>query len=55
MRQAFEETFAEGHRRVILIGTDHPTLPSAWIREGFSFLEGGAPSCLVLPGMEGFT
>ncbi len=39
MQQAFEETFAAGRRRVILIGTDHPMLPSAWIQEGFSILE----------------
>ncbi len=39
MKQAFRETFAAGRRRVILIGTDHPTLPSAWIKEGFALLE----------------
>ncbi|MXW63721.1 MAG: glycosyltransferase [Bacteroidetes bacterium SB0662_bin_6] len=54
MRQAFEETFAEGHRRVILIGTDHPTLPSAWIREGFSLLEGGDAVVLGPTGDGGF-
>ena len=46
MQQAFEETFAAGRRRVILIGTDHPTLPSEWIQEGFSLL--GRQGAVVL-------
>ncbi len=54
MRQAFEETFAEGHRRVILIGTDHPTLSSAWIKEGFSLLEGQVAVVLGPTGDGGF-
>ena len=54
MRQAFEETFAEGYRRVILIGTDHPTLPSAWIKEGFSLLEGRGAVVLGPTGDGGF-
>ncbi len=46
MKHAFEETFAAGARRALLIGTDHPTLPSAWIRKGFSLLE--TPDRVVL-------
>ncbi len=46
MKQAFEETFAAGADSAMLIGTDHPTLPSAWIREGFSLLE--TPGRIVL-------
>ncbi len=46
MRHAFEEAFASGARCAMLIGTDHPTLPSAWIREGFSLLE--TPDRVVL-------
>ncbi len=54
MQQAFEETFAAGRRRVILIGTDHPTLPSAWIQEGFSLLEGKGDVVLGPTGDGGF-
>lgn len=54
MRQAFEETFAAGYRRVILIGTDHPTLPSAWIQEGFSLLDGQGAVVLGPTGDGGF-
>ncbi len=54
MRRAFEETFAAGHRRAILIGTDHPTLPSAWIKEGFSLLEGRGAVVLGPTGDGGF-
>ncbi len=52
MQHAFEETFAAGARRALLIGTDHPTLPSAWIRKGFSLLE--TPDRVVLgPAADG--
>ena len=46
MKHAFKETFAAGAACAMLIGTDHPTLPSAWIREGFSLLE--TPGRVVL-------
>ena len=54
MKQAFRETFAAGRRRVILIGTDHPTLPSAWIKEGFAFLEAQRAVVLGPTGDGGF-
>lgn len=54
MKHAFEETFAEGACRVILIGTDHPTLPSAWIRQGFSLLEAPGRVALGPAGDGGF-
>ena len=54
MKQAFQETFAAGRRRVILIGTDHPTLPSAYIKEGLAFLEAQHTVVLGPTGDGGF-
>lgn len=39
MQQAFLETFMSGYQRVAIIGTDHPTLPSALISFAFETLE----------------
>ncbi|MGI9174452.1 MAG: TIGR04282 family arsenosugar biosynthesis glycosyltransferase [Rhodothermales bacterium] len=39
MQRAFLETFAAGYERVIIIGTDHPTLPSAFIEQAFAALQ----------------
>jgi hypothetical protein len=38
MVRAFEETFARGYRRVVLIGTDVPTLPAYTVGEAFALL-----------------
>jgi len=46
MRNAFASTFAKGYERVVLIGSDHPTLPSAFVGEAFRRLE--EPFSLVL-------
>ena len=54
MKQAFRETFAAGRRRVILIGTDHPTLPSVYIKEGFALLEAQRTVVLGSTGDGGF-
>ena len=54
MKQAFGETFAAGRRRVILIGTDHPTLPSVYIKEGLAFLEAQRAVVLGPTGDGGF-
>lgn len=39
MQQAFLETFAAGAHRSVVIGTDHPTLPSSFIEQAFSTLD----------------
>lgn len=39
MQRAFLETFAAGYERIVIIGTDHPTLPSAFIRLAFDALD----------------
>ena len=38
MQRAFLETFAAGYERAAIIGTDHPTLPSAFVEEAFRAL-----------------
>lgn len=38
MQGAFLETFAAGYERVVIVGTDHPTLPSAFITRAFEAL-----------------
>jgi len=38
MLHAVLDAFAAGFRRVLLIGTDHPTLPSAFIEQGLGLL-----------------
>lgn len=52
MRQAFADTLAAGYERAVIIGTDHPTLPSAFIEQAFSALE--SPASLALgPSTDG--
>lgn len=38
MHAAFEETFQIGYRRVVIIGTDNPTLPTNYVRFAFEAL-----------------
>ena len=38
MKVAFVESFAAGYERLVIIGTDHPTLPSAFIAQAFEAL-----------------
>lgn len=38
MQRAFVETFAAGLGRVVIVGTDHPTLPLAFLGEAFRAL-----------------
>ncbi len=46
MLRAFVETFAAGHDRAVVIGTDHPTLPAAFVGEAFRALD--EPFAVVL-------
>ena len=39
MLRAFVETFAAGHPRAVVVGTDHPTLPDAFFGLAFEALE----------------
>lgn len=38
MMHAFLESFAAGFERLVIIGTDHPTLPTAFIEQAFEAL-----------------
>lgn len=38
MERAFVETFADGFGRVVVVGSDHPTLPCAFLAEAFRAL-----------------
>lgn len=38
MLNAFVETFVAGHNRAVVIGTDHPTLPLAFVAQAFEEL-----------------
>lgn len=39
MWNAFDAAFSDGYRRVVVIGTDHPTLPDRRIQDAFAALE----------------
>lgn len=46
MQRAFLETFAAGAERPVIVGTDHPTLPDAFLRLAFETLQ--TPRSVVL-------
>ena len=52
MKQAFADTLAAGYEHAVIIGTDHPTLPSPFIEQAFQALE--TPASIVLgPSTDG--
>jgi rSAM/selenodomain-associated transferase 1 len=46
MAHALETALETGHERAVLIGTDHPTLPLAFVRRAFSSLEADDSICI---------
>jgi rSAM/selenodomain-associated transferase 1 len=46
MLHAFLETFAAGYEQIVIIGTDHPTLPTAFIEAAFDALAGPPAICI---------
>ena len=46
MKIAFVESFAEGYEKLVIIGTDHPTLPTAFIEQAFEALEQPFSICI---------
>ncbi len=46
MSNAFDAAFTAGYDRAVVIGTDHPTLPSAYILSAFDFMK--QPDRLVI-------
>ena len=52
MASAFQETFALGYETVVIIGTDHPTLPDAYLQAAFEALS-APPAVVVGPTDDG--
>ncbi len=52
MDAAFRDTQAAGFRKIVIIGTDHPTLPSRYIMSGFDALDDSA-SVAIGPADDG--
>lgn len=52
MLNAFGEALRDGYDRAAVIGTDHPTLPPAFVRQGFEALA-PAPAISIGPSEDG--
>ena len=52
MRHAFAETLNAGYQGAVIIGTDHPTLPSPFIERAFSELH-ASPAVVIGPSTDG--
>ena len=46
MQRAFRETLENGSQRVVLMGSDHPTLPASYLREAFRSLQDPESICV---------
>lgn len=46
MLQAFRDAFADGYDRAAVVGTDHPTLPAAFVRQSFTALQAPRSICI---------
>lgn len=53
MSDAFNEAFAQGHRRVMLFGTDLPTMPLRNIYSGFQLLDAFDDAVVIGPTEDG--
>ncbi len=53
MAEAFRVVFAMGHGAAVIIGTDAPDLPPAYIKEAFSRLESGKSRAVFGPCEDG--
>lgn len=52
METAFRQAFADGYDQAVVIGTDHPTLPNAFVEEAFVTTREPSSICLG-PSMDG--
>jgi hypothetical protein len=52
MEHAFRETAAEGYEKMVIIGTDHPTLPTEFIMEAYEALS-DVPAVCIGPTLDG--
>lgn len=46
MQRAFQEAFDDGYDRAAVVGTDHPTLPLAFLRQSFEVLDAPKSICI---------
>lgn len=46
MQQAFRDVFEKGAERALIVGTDHPTLPLSFLRQGIAVLQSNRSVCL---------
>lgn len=46
MRRAFRETLDAGAERAVIVGTDHPTLPAAFVERAFAALDEPERICI---------
>lgn len=46
LRNGFRYAFDEGYERVVVLGTDHPTLPPAFVRQAFRSLDDSGTICI---------
>jgi rSAM/selenodomain-associated transferase 1 len=46
MHRAFANALADGYDRAAVVGTDHPTLPAAFVRQSFSALAAPRSVCI---------
>lgn len=46
LKQAFREALTAGYERAAVVGTDHPTLPPAFVRKAFAALTADASVCI---------
>ncbi len=52
MQHAFQETAEAGYRQMVIIGTDHPTLPDAFLYDAFQALS-SPPAVCIGPAEDG--
>ena len=53
MAAAFRETFATGASHAVIVGTDFPTLPRAFLRKAFEVLKGASEAICIGPTTDG--
>ncbi|MFB6271282.1 MAG: TIGR04282 family arsenosugar biosynthesis glycosyltransferase [Salinibacter sp.] len=46
MRRAFRDTLEDGYQRVVLMGSDHPTLPRSFLQQAYDALDAPESVCI---------
>jgi rSAM/selenodomain-associated transferase 1 len=53
MHNVFAELFARGYSSVVMVGSDLPTLPTAYIEQAFDHLRTGSNAVVIGPATDG--